>query len=61
MEPLHWYIHSARVMARLVIDLVRLLGTALRSPTNLAAENLFLRKQLARYRERQVNLWSLTQ
>jgi putative transposase len=36
-------------------DLVRLLGASLRSRTALAAENLFLRKQLALYRERQVN------
>jgi putative transposase len=33
---------------------VRFLGASLRSRTGLAAENLFLRKQLALYRERQV-------
>lgn len=41
-------------MTGLGIDLVRFLGTSLRSRTALAAENLFLRKQLALYRERQV-------
>ena len=41
-------------MTRLGIDLGRFLGTSLRSRLALAAENLFLRKQLALYRERQV-------
>jgi putative transposase len=43
-----------RVLTGLGIDLVRFLGASLRSRTALAAENLFLRKQLALYRERQV-------
>jgi putative transposase len=43
-----------RVMTELGIDLGRFLGTSLRSRIALAAENLFLRKQLALYQERQV-------
>jgi putative transposase len=43
-----------RVMIAVATDVLRLLGTGLRSRTALAAENLFLRKQLALYRERQV-------
>jgi hypothetical protein len=35
-------------------DLLRLLGLGLRSKSSLAAENLFLRKQLAFYRERKI-------
>ena len=41
-------------MAALAIDLGRFVSSTLRSRTALAAENLFLRKQLALYRERQV-------
>jgi hypothetical protein len=47
------FMHLCRVGAALWVDLVRFLGTSLRSRTALAAENLFLRKQLALYRERQ--------
>ena len=54
MGALAPFVHLCRVGAALGIDLVRLLGTSLRSRTTLAAENLFLRKQLALYRERQV-------
>jgi hypothetical protein len=43
-----------RVVLGLGRDLLTFLGTALRSRTALVAENLFLRKQLALYRERQV-------
>jgi putative transposase len=39
---------------RILGDLVRLLCLGLRSRTSLAAENLFLRKQLAFYQERKV-------
>jgi hypothetical protein len=35
--------------------LMQFVSSTLRSRTSLAAENLFLRKQLALYRERQVN------
>src|SRR5258705_2470281 len=38
----------------LTLDLIRLLGSLLQPRSALAAENLFLRKQLALYRERQV-------
>ena len=41
-------------MTGLRMDLVRFLGISLRSWTALDAETLFLRKQLALYRERQV-------
>ena len=40
------------VLARLALDLSRLLRLALKSRVDLAAENLFLRKQLALYQER---------
>jgi hypothetical protein len=35
-------------------DLLRLLAVGLRSKSSLAAENLFLRKQLAFYQERRI-------
>jgi hypothetical protein len=38
----------------MVADLVHFLSLGLRSRTSLAAENLFLRKQLAFYQERKV-------
>jgi hypothetical protein len=38
----------------LVVDAVRYVGLCLCSPAALAAENLFLRKQLAMYQERNV-------
>src|SRR5271155_1537433 len=46
---------SARLSwLRIVSDLVHFLCLGLRSGTSLAAENLFLRKQLAFYEERKV-------
>jgi hypothetical protein len=42
------------VVLTLVVDAVYFLRLCLRSPTSLAAENLFLRKQLALYQERKV-------
>jgi putative transposase len=39
----------------LLADLLRLLALGLRSRTSLAAENLFLRKQLAFYQERSIS------
>src|SRR5216684_8526374 len=45
---------AVRVVLGVFIDTLRLLGLALRSHAQLAAENLFLRKQLALYVERQV-------
>jgi putative transposase len=50
-------VHVGWVMAALAVDLVRFVGGTLRSRTALAAENLFLRKQLALYREREVKPW----
>src|SRR5919199_5006376 len=44
----------AAMLLRLVIDAVQYLGLCLRPSPSLAAENLFLRKQLALYQERQV-------
>jgi len=43
-----------RIILRVGADVVLLVATALRSRAQLAAENLFLRKQLALYLERQV-------
>ena len=54
MQGLQPWIHCGRILVGLTIDLVRFVGAGLRSQTALAAENLFLRKQLALYRERQV-------
>jgi transposase InsO family protein len=48
------FIHLCRVGAALWVDLMRFVGASLQSRAALAAENLFLRKQLALYRERQV-------
>lgn len=45
---------AVRTMLHLVSDLVRLVAGAVRSRAQLSAENLFLRKQLALYMERQV-------
>jgi transposase InsO family protein len=43
-----------RTILQIATDVISLLSSALRSRTQLAAENLFLRKQLALYLERQV-------
>ena len=43
-----------RTAVRLLVDVVRFASIGFRSHSELAAENLFLRKQLALYRERQV-------
>ena len=45
---------AVRTIRRLAGDLVRLVVGAVRSRAQLSAENLFLRKQLALYLERQV-------
>jgi hypothetical protein len=42
------------ILLTLLGDVVRFLRRCLRSPVSLAAENLFLRKQLALYQERYV-------
>ncbi len=54
MQTITPFSHLCRMGAARGIDLVRCLGTSLRSPAALAAENLFLRKQLTLYRERQM-------
>src|SRR5947209_6573053 len=46
--------HMAAMLLTLVVDAGRFLRLCLRSPAQLAAENLFLRKQLALYQERHV-------
>jgi putative transposase len=43
-----------RTTVRLLADVLRLISLGLRSRSHLAAENLFLRKQLALYQERRV-------
>jgi hypothetical protein len=43
-----------RTAVQLLVDVVRFALAAVRSRSQLAAENLFVRKQLALYRERQV-------
>jgi putative transposase len=45
---------ALRTVLRLTCDVLRLVSAAARSHAELAAENLFLRKQLALYVERQV-------
>jgi putative transposase len=45
----------AGTLLTLLVDALRYVGLCLRSPAALAAENLFLRKQLALYQERKVN------
>ena len=51
---LHDVLHLAATLLTLVVDIVRFLWLCLRPPMSLAAENLFLRKQLALYQERHV-------
>jgi putative transposase len=51
VEPV---VHLCRIAGAVGVDLVMFVATSLRSRAALAAENLFLRKQLALYRERQV-------
>jgi transposase InsO family protein len=46
--------HCARTICRVLFDLVGLLRVATKSRTSLVAENLFLRKQLAMFQERNV-------
>src|SRR6267378_5899458 len=43
-----------RIASRLLVDVLRFLSLGFRSRSQLAAENLFLRKQLALYAERRV-------
>ena len=46
--------HCFRTSSLVAFELVRLASLAIRSHTSLAAENLFLRKQLALFQERKV-------
>jgi transposase InsO family protein len=48
------FVQSSRILLTLLGDMVRFLRLCLRPPTALAAETLFLRKQLALYQERSV-------
>jgi putative transposase len=50
----------ASTISELLVDLLRLLHVAVRSRSCLVAENLFLRKQLAFYREHEVKPHRLT-
>ena len=43
-----------RTVGRLLVDALRFMSFSVRSRSQLAAENLFLRKQLALYRERNI-------
>jgi len=54
MQGIEPWIHLGRMLAALSINLVQFLRTGVWSRTALAAENLFLRKQLAVYRKREV-------
>jgi putative transposase len=47
-------VHCFRTLSLVVVDLVRLGSLAVHSHSALAAENLFLRKQLAMFQERKV-------
>jgi hypothetical protein len=49
--------HRFRTLSMVVVDLVRLASLAARSHSALAAENLFLRKQLAPFQERKIKGW----
>ena len=48
------FVQVASTLLMLLVDMLHFLRLCLRFPTALAAENLFLRKQLALYQERQV-------
>jgi putative transposase len=51
---LHHLVQLTCMLLRLLVDAVHFFRLCLHSPVALAAENLFLRKQLALYEERQV-------
>ena len=54
MRLLHHVLHLADTLLTLLVDVVRFLRLCLRPAPVLAAENLFLRKQLALYQERHI-------
>jgi len=51
---LHHLVQLGSILLALLVDTARFLLLCLRPPVALAAENLFLRKQLALYRERHI-------
>jgi hypothetical protein len=53
-ELFHCAHERVAMLLSLIVDAVRYLGLCLRPSPALAAENLFLRKRLALYQERQV-------
>ena len=54
LHRLHHLMQLTTMLLTLVVDVVRFLRLCLRPPAALAAENLFLRKQLALYQEHQI-------
>ena len=48
-------VHCLRPLSLVAVDLIRLVALAARPRAALVAENLFLRKQLALFQERQVS------
>jgi putative transposase len=50
----HWVISFAHIVLRLLADLVGLVAFSFRPTRSMEAENLFLRRQLALYRERDI-------
>jgi hypothetical protein len=57
---LHHLVQLTCMLLTLLVDAAHFLWLCLHSPTALTAENLFLRKQLALYQERQVTPWRAT-
>jgi putative transposase len=53
-RPFHSMLHLIGTLLTLLVDIVRFLRLCLRPSAVLAAENLFLRKQLALYQERHI-------
>jgi putative transposase len=53
-RALHHLVQLTCTLLRLLVDAAHFLWLCLYTPTALAAENLFLRKQLALYQERQI-------
>jgi putative transposase len=53
-HPPYHVIQLGGMLLTLLVDALRYISLCLHSPTALAAENLFLRKQLALYRERRI-------
>ena len=60
MNLLRLFLFVLSVARDLAVDALGLARSSFRSRTALLAENLFLRKQLAFYQERQIRPWRLT-